>query len=59
MEALAVIYGLQKFHQFLYDQKFILDTDHKEMVSFVSPIKGTFALAVNHLVRWASDTDPV
>lgn len=32
-EALAVIYGLQKFHQFLYGRNIILVTDHKPLVS--------------------------
>ena len=31
-EALAVIYGLKKFHQFLYRRNFILITDHKPLV---------------------------
>lgn len=52
-EALAVIYGLQKFHQFLYGRNFILVTDHKPLLSLFSPTKGTPALAANRLARWA------
>ena len=28
-EALSLIYGITKFHAYLYDQKFNLETDHK------------------------------
>ena len=52
-EALAVIYGLQKFHQFIYGRNFILVTDHKPLVSLFSPTKGTPALAANRIARWA------
>ncbi|XP_045117643.1 uncharacterized protein K02A2.6-like [Portunus trituberculatus] len=52
-EALAVVYGLQKFHQFIYGRNFILVTDHKSLVSLFSPTKGTPALAANRIARWA------
>ena len=32
-EALAVVYALKKFHQFLYGRKFIVITDHKPLVT--------------------------
>ena len=52
-EALATIYGLQKFHNYLYGRKFILVTDHKPLISLFNPKKGTPAMAANHLTRWA------
>ena len=52
-EALAVIYGLKKFHQFLYGRNFILVTDHKPLVTLLGPTKGTPTLAANRLARWA------
>lgn len=52
-EALAVVYGLQKFHKFLYGRNFVLVTDHKPLVSLFSPIKGTPALVANRLARWS------
>ena len=52
-EALAVIFALKKFHQFLYGRQFILVTDHKPLVAMFSPTKGTPALAANRLARWA------
>jgi len=39
-EALALIYGVQKFHVYLYGQKFILVTDHKPLVYLLGPTKG-------------------
>ena len=52
-EALAVIFGLKKFHHFLYGRKFILVTDHQPLVAMFKPSKGTPAMAANRLARWA------
>ena len=52
-EALAVIFGLKKFHHFLYGRKFILVTDHKPLVAMFNPAKGTLTIAANRLARWA------
>lgn len=52
-EALAIIFALSKFHQFLYGRKFIVVTDHKPLLSLFSPDKATPALAANRLARWA------
>ena len=52
-EALAIIFALKKFHQFLYGRKFTVVTDHKALTSMFAPNKGTPALAANRLARWA------
>ncbi|KAK3754202.1 hypothetical protein RRG08_028167 [Elysia crispata] len=52
-EALAIIFALTKFHQFLYTRKFILVTDLKPLLKIFSPHKATPALAANRLARWA------
>ena len=52
-EALAIVFALRKFHQYLYGRKFILVTDHKPLLSVFSPTKATPALAANRLARWA------
>nr|KAG5694982.1 hypothetical protein BaRGS_024165 [Batillaria attramentaria] len=52
-EALAIIYGLRKFYQYLYGQQFILVTDHKPLTALFGPKKGTPLLAANRLARWA------
>nr|KAG5692412.1 hypothetical protein BaRGS_032465 [Batillaria attramentaria] len=51
-EALAIIYGLRKFYQYLYGRQFILVTDHKPLTALFGPKKGTPLLAANRLARW-------
>ena len=52
-EALAIIFGLRKFHQFLYGRRFILVTDHKPLISLFSADKETPSMAANRLARWS------
>lgn len=52
-EALAIIYGLKKFYQYLYGRKFKLVTDHRPLIAMFGPGKATPTLAANRLARWA------
>ena len=52
-EALSIIFGIQKFHQYLYGMKFTLVTDHKPLVTILNPRKGISSLAAARLQRWA------
>ena len=52
-EALAIIFGFSKFHQFLYGRRFILVTDHKPLIALFGPSKPIPALAANRLDKWA------
>ena len=52
-EALALIFGVKKFHQYLYGRKFTLITDHKPLTTIFSPNKGIPTLAAAKLQRWA------
>ena len=36
-EALAIIFGVKKFHQYVFGQKFLLVTDHKPLTTILSP----------------------
>ena len=52
-EALSIVYGVQKFSQYLYGTKFLLKTDHKPLVAIFGPKKGLPAFAASRLQRYA------
>jgi len=51
-EALAIIYGLRKFHEYLYMRKFTLITDNKPLSLILSPRKGIPSIAAARIQRW-------
>ena len=52
-EALSLVFGVKKFHQYLYGRKFTLITDHKPLTAIFGSKKGIPTLAAAHLQRWA------
>ena len=52
-EALAIIFGIQKFHMYLYGRRFTLLTDNKPLSLILGPKKGIPVLAASRLQRWA------
>ncbi|XP_049875886.1 uncharacterized protein K02A2.6-like [Pectinophora gossypiella] len=52
-EALAIIYCIKKFHQYLYGRHFILRTDHKPLVSIFGPNTGIPTMTASRMQRWA------
>ena len=52
-EALGIIFGVRKFHKYLYGRKFTLVTDHKPLTTILSPKKEVPTLAAIRLQRWA------
>jgi len=52
-EELVLIFGVQKFHTYLYGRKLILVTDHKPLVTLLGPKKAIPPLEAARLQRWA------
>ena len=52
-EALALVFGVKKFHQYLYGRRFTLITDHKPLTTILGPKRGIPSLAAARLQRWA------
>lgn len=52
-EALAIVFGIKKFHQYLYGRRFSLLTDHRPLTLLLGPKRGIPVLAASRLQRWA------
>ena len=52
-EALAIVFGVRRFHQYLYGRKFTLITDHRPLLSILGPKSGVPLLAAARLQRWS------
>lgn len=52
-EALSIVFGVRKFHQYLYSRKFTLLTDHRPLTIILGPYTGIPSLAASQLQRWA------
>ena len=52
-EALAIVFGVKKHHQYLYGRRFELKTDHKPLIHIFSESKATPTMASGRIQRWA------
>ena len=52
-EALALVYAVQKLHQYLYGRQFVLVTDHKPLTTILGNKRGIPPLAAARLQRWS------
>ena len=52
-EALSLIFGVKRFHSYLYGRTFTIITDHKPLTAILGPKKGIPPLAAARLQRWA------
>ena len=50
-EALSLIFGIRKFHQYFYGRYFTLVTDHKPVTTIVGPKQGIPPLATTRMQR--------
>lgn len=52
-EALAIIFGIKRFHKYIYGHKFLIYTDHQPLKEIFGPNKSTPPVAAARLQRWA------
>ena len=52
-EGLALVYGVKKFHKYLYGRPFTLVTDHKPLMAILGSKKNLPTLVAARLQRWA------
>lgn len=52
-EASAIVFGLIKFHDYVFGRRIVLRTDHKPLEAIFGPKKGLPVAAASRLQRWA------
>ena len=52
-EALAIIFGVKKYHQYIYGRHFVIKTDHKPLTHIFSESKAVPTMASGRIQRWA------
>ena len=52
-EALAIIYGVKKYHQYLFGRHFEIKADHKPLTHIFSETRATPTMASGRIQRWA------
>ena len=52
-EALGIMFGIKRFHKFIYGRKFVLVTDNQPLMAIFSPSKDIPTMSAMRLQRWA------
>ena len=52
-EGLAIVWGVKRFHQYLYGRHFVIFSDHKPLTFLFSESKSVSAMASARIQRWA------
>lgn len=53
-EALAIIFGIQKFHKYIFGRQFTIHTDHKPLLAIFGSKSGIPVNSANRLQRWGT-----
>ena len=51
-EALGIIFAVTNFRRYLHEWRFILQTDHKTLITIFGSKKGLLVYTANRLLRW-------
>ena len=52
-EALAIVFGIKRYHQYLFARNFTLVTDHRPLTHIFGPKTGIPTIAASRMIRWA------
>ncbi|XP_033637865.1 uncharacterized protein K02A2.6-like [Asterias rubens] len=52
-EGLAMVFGVKKFHQYVYGRKFVISTDHKPLLGLLGEGRMIPPMASSRIQRWA------
>ena len=52
-EALAIVFAVKKFHNFIYGQTFLIESDHRPLMFLFGDKRGIPPLASSRIQRWA------
>ena len=52
-EGLSLVFGVKKFHSYLYGRRFTMYTDHKPLQTLFNPNKSISTMVSQHIQRWA------
>ena len=52
-EALAIVYGVKRYHQYLHGRQFEIKTDHKPLTHIFNESRATPTMASGRIQRWA------
>ena len=52
-EALSLVFGIKKFHEYVYGRRFTLITDNQPLTAILGPKRGIPTLAAARMQRWA------
>ena len=52
-EALAIVFGVRRFHKYVYGRSFTITTDHKPLLGLLSELKNIPPMASPRIIRWS------